>query len=153
MRLIPTLVDPKILTASEVDALVVKLAEACAGGPFVLLYLHGAHARGTQGALSDLDIGALLDPASMTDRGQLDAIAFLQETCGREDVDLVILNRAGPIIRDRVVRHGRLIYARSERDRVRFEAAAIKEAMDFRFFSRQYDDALFRQLREGRFLG
>jgi hypothetical protein len=83
----------------------------------------------------------------------LDLLASLQEACGREDVDLVVLNSAGPIIKDRVVHHGRPVYARSERARVLFEARAIKEALDFQYFSRAYDDALFQQLQEGRFLG
>jgi hypothetical protein len=67
-------------------------------------------------------------------------------------VDLVLLNSAGPMIKERVVRHGRLIHARSKGARVLFEAAAIKEALDFRYYGQIYDDALFRRIREGRFL-
>jgi len=93
------------------------------------------------------------DSAPRELQAELDLLASLQEACGREDVDLVVLNDAGPIIKDRVVRHGRLVYARSERDRVLFEARAIKEALDFEHFSSAYDKALFQQLREGRFLG
>jgi len=160
MRLISTIAEPKILSPAEVDDLAERLAEACPRMEAVLMYLHGAHARGTQGQLSDLDLAVLLDQQAGRDgigdgigKRHLDLIAALQELCGREDVDLVLLNRAGPIIKDRVVRHGRLIYARSEAERVRFEAGAIMAALDFQHFSRVYDDALFRQLREGRFLG
>jgi hypothetical protein len=55
------------------------------------------------------------------------------------------LGTAGPAIKDRVVRSGRLVFARSPAERIRFEAAAIKEAIDFRRLSKVHDDALFRQ--------
>lgn len=131
-----------------------RLRAACTHPPVVLLYLHGAHARGTQGPLSDIDLAVLLEPETAGDaQGLLALLGKLAAACGRDDVDVVILNRAGPIIKDRVVRDGRLIFAASERARLRFEASAIKEALDFRHFSRLYDDALFAQLAEGRFLG
>lgn len=154
MRLAPPLKEPKVLSAAELEAIVSRLASMGAEKGVILLYLHGAHARGAQGPLSDLDIAVLMEDSASRDlQTELDLLASLQEACGREDVDLVVLNSAGPIIKDRVVRHGRLVYARSERARVLFEARAIKEALDFQYFSRTYDDALFQQLREGRFLG
>ena len=154
MRLLRTASEPKTLTKDEVETLVSKLARLAAGQPVVLLYLHGSHAQGMQSALSDIDIAVLLDPASSRDaKLRLDLLGSLQEACGREDVDLAVLNTAGPILKDRVVRHGRLVFARSGKERILFEAAAIKEALDFQHFSRVYDDALFRQLEEGRFLG
>lgn len=118
-----------------------------------MLYLHGAHARGTQSALSDLGLAVLLDRGVARDcRAWMEVASALEEVCGRDDVDLVWLNTAGPIIADRVVRHGRLVYGTSEKERIAFEEAAIKRALDFRFFSKVYDDALFRRLREGHFL-
>ena len=154
MRFLRTASEPKVLTPAEVEELCSRLDGACSAAPIVLLYLHGAHARGTQGPLSDLDIAVLLEEAVAQEReSSLDILLSLQALCGREDVDLVVLNTAGPIIRSRIVRSGRLVYARSERDRVIFEAAAIKEALDFQYFSRVYDEALFRQIAEGRFLG
>jgi hypothetical protein len=150
---VSTIQEPRVLLPEEVDRLADALAERCRSLPVVLLYLHGAHAKGTQSALSDLDLAALLDLHAGRDRRTRIRVASeLEQVCGRDDVDLVVLNTAGPIIADRVVRHGRLVYAASERERIAFEAAAVKKALDFRFFSRVYDDALFRQIREGRFL-
>lgn len=131
-----------------------RLRAACAESPIVLLYLHGAHARGTQGPLSDVDIAVLLEVDAARDaKASLTLVGKLADACGREDVDVVILNSAGSIIKDRVVRNGRLVFAGSERERLRFEASAVMEALDFQHFSRVYDDALFGQLAEGRFLG
>jgi hypothetical protein len=154
MRLVRTVKEPSVLLPADLEALVPRLASVCSERGVILMYVHGAHARGAQGPLSDLDIAVLLEKDPSRDlKAELDLLASVQEVCGREDVDLVVLNDAGPIIKDRVARHGRSVYARNERDRVLFEAAAIKEALNFRYFSRVYDDALFRQLREGRFLG
>jgi predicted nucleotidyltransferase len=141
--------EPELLDAEGLAGIVQRLADRCRGLPVVLLYMHGSHARGTQSRLSDMDLAVLLEPAAVRNTGVL---FDLEESCGRDDVDFVVLNRAGPIIKDRVIRHGRLIFARSERARAVFEAQALKEAMDFGPFSRVYDDALFSQLREGRYV-
>ena len=142
---------PEVLSPEQVEALLPKLVRVGAAAPVILLYLHGSHARGTQAPLSDIDLAVLLEPECGRDyRVHGDLLMALQEACGRDDIDLVIFNAAGPIIRDRVIRHGRLVYARSEAQRVAFEADALKRAMDFSYYSQVYDDALFRQLKEGR---
>ena len=154
MRFQRTMHDPEVLSTQDVDHLVAALAEIGRTLPIVLLYLHGSHARGTQGRLSDLDLAVLLEADAAPDRDRRAAVlSGLEKQCGRDDVDVVILNHAGSVIKDRVVRHGRLIFARSEVDRVQFEASVIKEALDFRYYGETYDRALFRQIREGRFLG
>lgn len=153
MRNMRIYIQPELLSPKEVDDLVQKLRKASQNLPLVLLYLHGAHAQGTQTALSDLDIAALLDKERARDRNSiLDLLDPLQRIAGREDIDLLILNTAGPIIKDRVIRYGRLVYARSEKERILFEASSIKESLDFHYFSRIYDDALFTQIAEGRYL-
>lgn len=152
MRHFRTFSEPKPLTPAEVEGLVSRLGGFASSASVVLLYLHGAHARGEQGPLSDVDIAVLLEGSGRDAGAYLDLLESLQRICGRDDVDLVLLNTAGSIIKDRVVRHGRLVYQRSPKDRVLFEAAALKEAMDFQRFSREYDDALFKQISEGRYL-
>jgi hypothetical protein len=153
MRHIKTITEPKLLTPADVAALEARLAEAAANLPVRLLYLHGSHAHGRQTALSDLDLAVLLAPGVGGDTDTILAVLdALMRVCGRDDIDLVVLDTAGSIIKDRVVRHGRCAYARSKRERIAFETAALKEALDFSHFSRVYDAALFRQLAEGRFL-
>ena len=118
MRLHSTLQEVKVLKPDEVEQIVAALARACADLPVILLYLHGAHARGTQSALSDFDIAVLIEHGAARDRRKrVELHTSLEEVCGREDMDLVVLNTAGSIIKDRVVRNGRLVYARSDRDR------------------------------------
>ena len=73
----------------------------------------------------------------------------LANACGGEALDLVILNRAGPMIGERVARSGRCLYARSGTDRARFESDAIKRALDYQPYSRIYDRALFLSFAKG----
>jgi len=139
------------LSSERLESLLPKWVGICQEAPVLLLYLHGSYAKGTPSPLSDIDLAVLLESHCERDYrvyGELSS-AF-EDTCGRDDIDLVILNMAGPIIRDRVVRYGRLLYAREDGLRVEFEAQALKSAMDFDYFSRVYDQALFQQLQMGR---
>ncbi len=147
MRSIRAARESSVLTAEDVATLVDRLASLCAHHPVTLMYLHGAHAHGTQSRLTDLDVAAVLEPAAARSAEvRVRLLEAVQNVSGREDVDLVILNTAGPIIAHRVVRGGRLVYTRSEADRVSWEAMAIKRALDFEPYSRQYDRALLEQL-------
>lgn len=141
------------MTGEQLDSLVPAFAALCAKEPVVLMYIHGSHAAGEQSFLSDLDIAVLVENDVARDfHFHLRLSAALEDACGREDVDLVVLNNAGPTLRDRVVRRGKLVYARSASERVRFEAHAVKKALDFQYFARAYNDHLFQQLATGRFL-
>ena len=128
VRLVRTLAEPGVFSPEDVERLVKVLPDRCRRLPVVLLYLHGTHARGTQSALSDLDLAVLLEPqAARNRRIHADVSLALEETCERDDVDMVILNTAGPIIADRVIRQGRLVYARDDKERITFEASVIKK--------------------------
>lgn len=78
-------------------------------------YLFGSVARGEERADSDVDVAVYLDPATPRDAGWgaaaeigTDLIAAL----GRNDVDVVVLNEAGPLLYHRVLRDGERILAR-----------------------------------------
>jgi predicted nucleotidyltransferase len=154
MRHIRTGSEPLLLSQAGVDALAERLREAAEKLRISLMYLHGAHALGNQTPLSDLDIAVLLnEDTGMDSQTVLDLQLRLQGVSGREDVDLAVLNFMGPMFRANVVRHGRLLYKRTERERILFEASAVKEALDFIPYSNLYNEALFNRLKEGKFLG
>ncbi|MBN1444091.1 MAG: nucleotidyltransferase domain-containing protein [Planctomycetes bacterium] len=150
MRHLKTLNNQGPLSPDDIDRLGAALPDVCRAHPIVLLYIHGAHAQGRQGPLSDIDIAILLDAGAGDDhRVYLEILSSLQSATGREDVDLAVLNRTGPALKARVIRQGRLVYARSERERVDFESRTTLEALDFEHYSRIYDEALFHNLSEG----
>lgn len=113
-----------------------------------LAYLFGSHARGTAGAGSDLDVAAILDPEGPPGPyGFTEAESRLRsalEAVARREVDLVRLERAPPVLAFQVLKHGRCLVARSERERVAFEVRAMREFHDFRPRQRRMTSLLFR---------
>lgn len=84
--------------------------------------LFGSQATGRPGPLSDVDIAIWVDPAlSPRERGALrlalaDAAA---RALGTDEVDLVLLNDAPPLLRHRTLRDGELLVERDRLTRVR----------------------------------
>jgi predicted nucleotidyltransferase len=139
----------------QTGQLVEVLAEFMARQPDVrLAYLFGSHGRGTANALSDVDVAVLLD-------GQLSPLAQgeahvrlmgdLMSLLRCDDVDVVVLNRASLLLRHRVLRDGRLLFAAHEQDRVHFAEDTLWRYLDHRYMYDVLDEAMVARLREGRF--
>ena len=99
----------------------------------ILAYLFGSQAEGTAGPLSDVDIAVLLGPEVPRERWgdvQIDLIGDLTSLFHRNDVDVVILNRATPLLAWEVVRYGQRIYEPDPGVRVDFETAAFRRYVD-----------------------
>ena len=111
----------------------------------VLVYLHGSVAAETARNDSDVDIAALFE--KMPDdiiraTGKLVGI-FAGLIPGRE-LDIAILNEASPLLKQIVASTGKLLYARSPDDTLRFELRAMDEYEDHSHFIRTqtYIDAI-----------
>lgn len=135
--------------------LVETLKEFMARQPDVrLAYLFGSRGRGRANLLSDVDVAVLLAAhLSPAEQGQarLRLVGELMAVLGREDVDLVILNRAPLLLRHRVLRDGQLLFVADERERVRFATDTLQRYLDHRYMYDVLDKAMFARLREGRF--
>ena len=66
------------------------------------------------GAASDIDVAVLVEPGREDDFPILAFTAALERTCGQQ-VDLVLLNRAGELLKYHVRRYGRLIFEETPR--------------------------------------
>jgi uncharacterized protein len=119
-----------------------------------LAYLFGSQAQGCAHALSDVDVAVLLaaqlSPLEQS-RARLRLMGELMALLQREDVDLVVLNQASLLLRHRVLRDGRLLFANDDRERVRFAAETYRRYLDYRYMYDMLDEAMFARLREGRF--
>jgi predicted nucleotidyltransferase len=119
-----------------------------------LAYLFGSHGRGTANALSDIDLAILLDERlSLAEQGQAH-VRLMSDLMGllhRDDVDLVILNRAPLLLRHRILRDGTLVFAVAEQERARFAADTLQRYLDHRYMYDVLDEAMWVRLREGRF--
>jgi predicted nucleotidyltransferase len=122
-------------------------------------YLFGSQAKGTATAASDVDIALLLDPAFDLETHfayRLEQIVALESVC-RRPVDVVILNQAPLVLRNQVLKYGRLIYEGDHRQRVAFEVRSRFEYYDFKPVLDLLHSTLLRQIQEvglaGRYRG
>jgi predicted nucleotidyltransferase len=98
-----------------------------------LAYLYGSQARGDAGPLSDVDVAVLFGPdvpESERFNRVLHLIGELGSVFHRDDVYVVDLAGASPLLRHRVYYDGRLLYCTDETVRVRFETTALRDYVD-----------------------
>lgn len=115
-----------------------------------LLYVFGSYAKNKNNKKSDLDIAVLLD-SQYDPIIKLNIIGDLVEIFNREDIDLVILNNANPVLRHQIIKHGKVLYMDSEETKVNFEVKSLKEYMDMEHFRKtqmKYINQWFRTLED-----
>jgi predicted nucleotidyltransferase len=98
-----------------------------------LAYLYGSQARGDAGPLSDVDI-AVLFSTEISKADRFDHLLQLTGELGsllqRDDVNIVDLGDASPLLRHRVYYDGQIIYCVNESVRVHFEITALRDYVD-----------------------
>lgn len=125
-------------------------------------YLFGSGAAGRTHGRSDVDVAVCLTPeGERRDRASngpesgwslwTDLLAVAQDALGREDVDLVLIHRAPPLLADRIARHGRLVFSRDEPRRVRWLVYTKSRHCDLRPLRNLLDTSLERRIRSGSF--
>lgn len=126
------------------------LVEAFKRHGVVLAYLYGSQARGEAGPLSDVDAAVLFGhqvPERDRFEHMLQLIGELGSVFGRDDVSVVDLAEAPPLLRHRVYYDGRLLYCTADAERVRFETTALRDYVDtepLRRIKREYVLQRFR---------
>lgn len=137
-----------------------RLKAALEARPEVLFaYLFGSECAGRRHKLSDVDVAVFIDWSRLEDGGELqteleswgDLCAVLQGALGRDDVDVVLLHRAPPLLAERVIRNGTVIFSRDEARRIRWIVDTKNRYCDTRFLRRMLDQTLSDRVRSGRF--
>jgi hypothetical protein len=131
-----------------------RLATALDRKGVVGAMLFGSQARGEPHPLSDIDIAVWHEPdldPSRRFRLQLDLIAAAEAALGTDEIDLIMLNGAPPLLRQRALRDGVCLVERDRDERVRLETRAIIEYCDTAPLRAQLGEALRRRIREGTF--
>jgi predicted nucleotidyltransferase len=127
------------------------LAPVFARHPVIAAYLFGSQATGSTTPLSDVDVAVILEP-TVESPGmiQVTLISDLTAALRRNDVDVVILNNAPPLLRHRATSRGRLIYCRDDAARAKFEAAALRGYVDTKPLRDAQDRALLDRYADRR---
>jgi len=112
-----------------------RLVEALRAEPCVEeAYLFGSVARGVGGPTSDVDVAVFLDPTvAAAERSSILAslAAALVRALGTNEVDLVPLNDAPPVLYHRVLRDGRRLLSRDLRATTTREGQALSRYCDW----------------------
>ena len=120
----------------------------------VAAYLFGSQARGQAGPLSDVDLAVWLDPSLDRDRRskrQLDLTGLGTSTLRTNEVQVIVLNDAPPLLTHRVLRDGIVLADSDPFQRVRLETGAIIRYLDTIPLREEMGRGLRRRLAEGTF--
>jgi hypothetical protein len=132
-----------------------ETSQCFARHPEVLVaYLFGSHARGKPTPISDVDVAVLLSEAVPRET-YLDYRIALMEELARiftsDEVQVIILNQAPPLLAYKVVVEGKSLFCRDELARLRFRTDATRRYLDTKALRRVQDTATARRIREARF--
>lgn len=97
-----------------------------------LAYLIGSYATGKVTPMSDIDFAVLFNKKVPKDKYfdlQIELMGDLSKVFKRDDVEVVILNTASPLMKFETINKGKLLLG-SHRARVDFEVATRREFFD-----------------------
>jgi predicted nucleotidyltransferase len=149
-----TVVDERSRVPPLDDAALERLRAALDREGVVAAMLIGSQARGNPGPLSDVDVAVWHDAeldSSTRFRLQLDLAGAASEAIDTDEVDIVLLNRAPPLMRHRAIRDGKRLIERDHDERVRLETRAILDYLDTAPLRAELGRGMRRRMKEGRF--
>lgn len=147
-------VDERARVPALDDAARRQLACALDRPGVVAGFLIGSQAAGRAGPLSDVDLAAWLAPTLSAEARfalRLDLLRAAAEALGTDEVDLVVLNDAGPLLRHRAMTTREFLVERDHAQRVRYETRAVLEYLDAAPLRATLATGLRRRIDEGRF--
>lgn len=119
-------------------------------------YIFGSAATGRVRRDSDVDVAVLLARPRRGGRSlshRLRLMADLSAALRRNDVEVVVLNEAPPLLAHRVLSKGRLVLERSRSARVRFQVRTAGRYLDLIPMFETHIRYLKKHVREGRIVG
>lgn len=118
-----------------------KLAAILWDRKVVFAYLFGSQAKGKVGPLSDIDIAVCVDESVARDERfdlRLEVLGKLTDLFKTDNIDLVVLNDAPPLLAHRVLREGVLLFSKDDRVRLEFETKAVLKYLDWKPYLEKY---------------
>jgi predicted nucleotidyltransferase len=115
-------------------------------------YLFGSQASGQAGPLSDMDIAVYLDRRVKPWTYRLILMEKLAKLLKRDDLDLVVLNQAPPLLGQQIIKYGKPLKDDASR-RIPFEAEVIRQYLDTAHLRQMQHAALAESIRKGSAFG
>ena len=149
-----TVVDQKARVPRLDRAALDRLSGALDREDVVAAMLIGSQARGIAGPLSDVDVGVWhkpgLGPKALL-KLRLELTDAAVRALGTDEVDVVLLNGATPLMRHRAIRDARRLVERDPKARVRLEARAVLDYLDTAPLRAELARGLRHRIEEDRF--
>ena len=149
-----TKVDERATVPAVDDAARRRLSAALDRPPVVAALLFGSQATGQAGPLSDVDVAVWLDPMlAPAERHpfQLELMNATARALASDEVQVVVLNDATPLLRHRALRDGVRLVDRDRLARVRLETRALLEYLDTAELRATLARGVRHRIAEGRF--
>jgi predicted nucleotidyltransferase len=112
----------------------------------LLAYLFGSQATGKTGPLSDIDIAVYFDETlDNNERFDLRLVVLgeLTDLFKTDEIDLVVLNDAPPLLAHRVIKDGMLLFCSDDKIRVEHEVKAVMKYLDWKPYLDKYTKEVF----------
>jgi predicted nucleotidyltransferase len=109
-----------------------------------LIYLFGSQAEGHVGPLSDYDLGVLVDQPESGSYVRSRLAFELGRGITATKIDIVVLNRTSIDLAFAVISRGKLLYQRSDAERIEYEAKVMGLYFDYLPVLRSQRDDILR---------
>ena len=117
----------------------------------IAVYLYGSRVKGYAIKSSDTDIGVVVDSRDELENER--EIVFQISNAlpfKNSDVRIIDIKSAKIYVRN-VIKNGKVLYVRSESDRIRFETKAMKLFYDQSYLRKIYEHFLYKQINEDKY--
>ena len=124
-----------------------QLAKILKKQKVVFAYLFGSQAKDEAGPLSDIDLAVYLDekvPRREYFDIKLELIGEFMDLFKSNDIDVVILNEAPPLLSHRILKEGKVIYSQDEKKRIFYETKAFMRYFDWDYFEEKFTQRILR---------
>lgn len=125
-----------------------RLTECLCKYPVIIAYLFGSEAKGTSGALSDMDIAVLVD-RNIDKSERFDLRLRLSNELSssmNKRVDFVVLNDSPVQLSYEVIKHGKLIFCKDKSMKVDLEVEILSKYLDRRYFDKRHAELVMEKI-------
>ena len=120
-----------------------EIVSVCKGQrEIIAAHLFGSRASGEGKKASDVDIALLLDDREASNFPYLEFKVTLERVLNK-NVDLIILNQAGEILKHQIRKYGKIIYESNPKMRKQWEILSRKLYQDFLYLHNIYMKKLY----------
>lgn len=131
---------------AEITDKLIKYFEEHEEIQFAILF--GSLAKGKANKMSDVDIAVMVDPKfdePFPFGYQAEIITNLMQVLKRNDVDVVILNKAPIALKHQILRYGKFIYIKDKQARIKFQVDTINQYEDYKVLFRVHEKAMHKR--------